>query len=397
MPNGTEATSSPDNQPEQPEQNEESGSASDLKALVERLSAQHDEALKQLAALKAQQEKPPVTRLVIPRERKLRRFSGSPDSSLSVDEFVEEAVSIFQAREMPPHEALDLIVSHLDSPAKDEVKLHPASYRNTAKKIIGILKEAFGEKRSLPQLMKSFYDRKQKSDETLMEYSHALRDLFSKVTRASPSSASSEDKTLRDQFVEHVRESFLRRELKKLIRGRPDISFLDVREEALHLAEDDTADHVAFVDKVDSSPRPPQPAANAQHSDLQALLAAFTKQQEDIAALTKAVNDLQSNRPQTNQSQGKRNITCYNCQRQGHVARKCRFPPMQNQSATPYANSQFPNPSQATAQNPLPPQGAQPDQSASSVQATPFQPAAPNMYPLLPGAKPQGAPPMAQQ
>ena len=59
------------------------------------------------------------------------------------------------------------ITSHLEGPAKEEIRLYPSKDRNNPQRLLEILQEAFGEKRSLPQLLKAFYDRRQKEGESL--------------------------------------------------------------------------------------------------------------------------------------------------------------------------------------------------------------------------------------
>jgi len=50
---------------------------------------------------------------------------------------------------------------------------------------------------------------------------------------------SDSDSALRDHFLENVRDSLLRKELRKFVRDHPTLSFLDVREETIRWAEED--------------------------------------------------------------------------------------------------------------------------------------------------------------
>lgn len=109
-------------------------SVDELKTLIEQLQQQYNESATELAAIKAKTPMPTntVSRIIVPRERKIKRFSGlTSENAQSVKDFVEEIQSVFQAREMPPHESLDFIISHLDSPAREEVKLYPLTERNS--------------------------------------------------------------------------------------------------------------------------------------------------------------------------------------------------------------------------------------------------------------------------
>lgn len=59
---------------------------------------------------------------------------------------------------------------------------------------------------------------------TLQEFSHALYYLMEKVVASSPISIANFKVLLRDQFVEHVSNSDLLRELKRLVRNNSDRS-----------------------------------------------------------------------------------------------------------------------------------------------------------------------------
>ena len=137
-------------------------------------------------------------------------------------------------------EQTDYVVSLLESTAKEEVKLRPKAERDTSEKICNILLEAFGERRTTPQLLlKSFYERKQKDGETLREFSHALCEIYNRIHSRDPSIIPSRDQALRDQFADNVRDQLLRKELKRMVRSNSSCKFLEVREEALHWAEED--------------------------------------------------------------------------------------------------------------------------------------------------------------
>lgn len=54
-----------------------------------------------------------------------------------------------------------------------------------------------------------------------------------KVERCTPSGVCGAPTLLRDQFVEHVRDANLRRELKQVVRQHPEYTLLDIRAEAI--------------------------------------------------------------------------------------------------------------------------------------------------------------------
>lgn len=106
------------------------------------------------------------------------------------------------------------------------------------KKILTILKDAFGERATTSELMTEFYQCKQDYSETLRDFSHKLMKKLDRVLRLDNSYVTDKDKLLRNKLSENVTNTCLKRELKKIIRARPTITFTDIREEALVLARD---------------------------------------------------------------------------------------------------------------------------------------------------------------
>jgi hypothetical protein len=101
-------------------------------------------------------------------ERKVKEFSGRQndnDDYSRVEEFIEEVKLVFETREMSTLERVDFILTHLEGPARDEIRLYPKTDQNDPNKLFEILIAAFGEKLSLSKLFKMFYDREQKDHE----------------------------------------------------------------------------------------------------------------------------------------------------------------------------------------------------------------------------------------
>lgn len=92
--------------------------------------------------------------------------------------------------------------------------------------------------------MAEFYQSKQEPHETLRYFSHTLMKKLDRVLRLDNIYASDKDKLLRNQFSENVSDTWLKREVKKIIRARSTITFTDIREEGVVLArdQDDTPD-----------------------------------------------------------------------------------------------------------------------------------------------------------
>lgn len=153
-------------------------------------------------------------------------------------EFVEEFQQVLKTRPATTEEQVDFLISHLEGPAKDEIRYRASPEKNTPQKILTILKDAFGERATTSELMTEFYQCKQDYSETLRDFSHKLMKKLDRVLRLDNSYVTDKDKLLRNKLSENVTNTCLKRELKKFIRARPTITFTDIREEALVLARD---------------------------------------------------------------------------------------------------------------------------------------------------------------
>lgn len=110
---------------------------------------------------------------------------------------------------------------------------------------------------------------------------------------------SKEDKMLRDQFAENVRSKELCRELKRMIRQKPSLTFLDVHKEAVVCVKD----RASSPDTLRSeNPRSMDSEAvtSNQNSDpmLADLLSMVESQERQLTDLTEKMVSLQSDKRQ---------------------------------------------------------------------------------------------------
>ena len=332
----------------------------ELKQKLQKLEDEHNQAYQLLKTLQAKESPGAPTPsqprekqlVVIPNEQKLRKSSGRHgDNVLSIEDFIDNAKSAITLRGLPLSEQANFVLSYLEGPAKEEMKL----YLTNSDQIFDLLQESFGEKRSVPQLLKAFYDRQQREGETLREFSHALRGLQSKIEKKSVTKSSGQDAALRDHFAENARDPLLRKELKKFIRTPLEVSFLDTREEAIRWAEEDEKScgprpRVASSHETSTSTKP-----SSLKSAMNEMIKTVQGQQkaiEDLAANLKKLNTVPTNRgqnaqfqPQFQQRQPRPDAggdRCYQCGAPGHFARNCtarsRSPPLRNLTPKPPPN-----------------------------------------------------------
>lgn len=152
---------------------------------------------------------------------------------IGIVEWVEEVEACACTKCLGALNKAYFMFDHLDGEAKDEILYRPRADREDPERIVNILKELYGCSQSYVALQESFFSRKQLEGESLQEYSHALFSLMDKVKQVSPDSVPQANMLLRDQFAEHVIDSDLRRELKRLVRQTPGMSMLKVRAAAI--------------------------------------------------------------------------------------------------------------------------------------------------------------------
>ena len=308
----------------------------------------------------------------VSRERKMKKFSGSRGvDGETVEDFVDNVKSLISDRKMTQIEQTDFVLSLLESAAKEEVKLRPVAARDTSDKICNILLEACGERRTIPQLLKSFYERKQKDAETLREFSHALCETYNRIYSRDTTIIPSRAQALRDQFADNVRDPLLRKELKRMIRSNSNCKFLEVREEALHWAEEGEKLHPTKRNVSSEAVSTTKPS-----EEMSKVLQVLEEQLKSIDNLSQTLISLSKPNLANTRSQGGRdrrspslrgldergNRICFKCQEVGHIARECMNHTSQrrNEDAPP------PNDPPSNA-----PSSCAPDQDASAPNGLP--------------------------
>ncbi|XP_037402125.1 uncharacterized protein LOC119265439 [Pygocentrus nattereri] len=281
--------------------------------------------------------------IYIPRERKCPRFSGKSADMPSVEDWVEEVRRSLEGRHMSPREQALFIYDHLDGEAKTEIKFRPASERNDPEKILTILVDIYGCSKSYIGLQKQFFHRRQLEGESLREYSHSLLSLMEIIKRQSPRPIANGDHLVRDQFIEYVRDSMLRRELKRTVRLNPNVPFLTIRSDAIRWVEEGEHGGLARTRayscdtqlEVVGEYRAASQAVTAQPSnELAELKECLKKQQAQLDMLLTHLS-LGNKSPSTQgASLGQTAPSypydsfgrpiCVRCKQPGHIARFCR-------------------------------------------------------------------------
>lgn len=213
-----------------------------LRAENERLKAIRSEQAIAVSASNASASTGSTTeRLVfVPREKKCPLFRGTV--GISIEAWKEEAEACMRARHLSTIDKAYFLFDHLEGEAREEIRYRSRGEKENPEKIFEILQELYGCPQSYVALQEAFFSRKQQEGESLLEFSIALMTLMDKVRRSAPEGILNADVLLRDQFVEHVREGALRRDLKSFIRTKPPATLIEVRKEAIRWEREGAAE-----------------------------------------------------------------------------------------------------------------------------------------------------------
>ena len=124
--------------------------------------------------------------------------------------------------------------------AKDDIRIRPESDRNTASKILDIIKTVFEDAETVDQLHQRFYQRCQKSNESLQTYSLVLMKLMDRIAKKDKKVLGDKDLMLKERFIDCVSDSLLRREMKRFSFEHKDLNFIDFRQMILKWIEDES-------------------------------------------------------------------------------------------------------------------------------------------------------------
>ncbi|XP_023817649.1 uncharacterized protein LOC105355397 [Oryzias latipes] len=268
--------------------------------------------------------------MYLPRERKCPVFRGRV--GVGIDDWVEEVEACVRARRLGALEKAFFIFDHLEGEAKEEIRYRPRCEREDPEKIINILRELYGCSSSYVALQEKFFSRTQQEGESLQEYSPALLSVMDKIKQTSPESVPQSDKLLRDQFIEHVLDPDLCRELKRLVRLTPQMSMWEARTTAIQWEREGRPGEdrrgglypvpsICAMQGSNVKPGAPPPSVGVIGPELVELRALILKQQEQINKLTDAMATLQRAPRQTRPNRAA--IICRRCQQVGHYAKEC--------------------------------------------------------------------------
>jgi hypothetical protein len=273
--------------------------------------------------------------VVLPRESHINKFYGDGDPALT-NRFSEEVKAAWASRHMSPEERLRLLMGSIGETVRAEVKCHDKTIQSDPDKVLDLIMETFGERRSGSQLLSGFVGLKQRMAESVMEYSHRMNRAFDSVKGKTPDI---DVRLLRDHFIEGLATPILRRELKEEVHKDPQLTFLQVRNSAIRRSEDEDQSNCS-VDKVSvpEQKQSPPTGTGTVETMMAQLLAHLDKVDQRLERLESRSTAENQEKNGTKQRQVGRprpagpslrwtadgRPICLSCSQPGHMARYCQ-------------------------------------------------------------------------
>ena len=177
--------------------------------------------------------------IIIANERKCRTFWGDKekDAGLTLDEFIEEMRTALASRKCRGEAGARFVMLYLGGKAKREVRTCGRK-GESAEEIFGILRDAFGEKKTVSTLIAELFGRRQQTGEGIRSFSSDLYERFERVVKAQAKTGCEvfAEKVLVDHFLEGLLDRGLIVEARREVPGTLQ-SFADVRRFALRWEE----------------------------------------------------------------------------------------------------------------------------------------------------------------
>ncbi len=270
----------------------------DLIRLVQHLTLQVQEQQRTMTAMKSS------TTVVLPGpSRKLSRFSDKPTKSTDVllEDWILELQTASDTRKLSGAEFAQLIIDHLEGRARREILARGETVKGSPESIFKILRRVFGTGEDLATAQRRFYSAKQANNQDLVTFSLDLIDLYEKIVMIDASFSANRETALKGQLAEGAVSDTYRREIRRLIREKSDLSFLDLR---------DTL--VSWAGSVSTASEKVSVQEHSTNIPLQDIIMKQQKQIDDLIA--------QVNRPRKTTSK------CWDCGVEGHFRRNCPTP-----------------------------------------------------------------------
>ena len=200
----------------------------------------------------------------------MSKFSGEK-TGVAFPQWKDNLLAMFRIQNIPQDIQTELVLNSLEGEARRQIMILVEDNRDTVAKLFNQLSQLYGDKVPASVLRSMYFNCRQEARETVRAFALRLQELFQRLKKKDGESLARDDVLLRDQFIDGQRDVTLRRELRTKLLLNPNISFADIKKEAIIRAEaygeEEVAAQVNYTEQVKRS-TPPEAALDKVKDEL---------------------------------------------------------------------------------------------------------------------------------
>lgn len=165
---------------------------------------------------------------------------GGPGSEVSLSQWKTQVEYLAGLQGLSALQKVQFVLNSLEGEARREVQAAPEANRVTVQAIFDFLMGQYGDTTPVAVLRTKFFNSRQGPRQSVRAFALQLREQFSRLTGRQDHGLGGGEVLLRDQFLLGLREGPVRQSLRVQLRREPDMTFEELRREALALERDQT-------------------------------------------------------------------------------------------------------------------------------------------------------------
>lgn len=163
---------------------------------------------------------------------------GGTESEVRLAEWKAQIEYLAGIQGLSAAQQLQFVLNSLEGEARREVQAAPEAVRATAQTVFQFLTEQYGDTTPVAVLRAQFFNCKQGPRQSIRAFALRLREQFTRLQGRQDHGLGDGETLLRDQFLLGLREGPVRQSLRVQFRRDPELTFEDLKKEAVALEID---------------------------------------------------------------------------------------------------------------------------------------------------------------
>ena len=256
--------------------------------------------------------------------RRLDKFRDKPQklTDLSVEEWVADARAHLASHHMNQKQQASVLLEHLGGKARQEIEGHEEDVTENPSEILDILLRVFGDVKSLSDLVSEFHKYKQKPEEDILDCSFELLKMFKRIEQLDPVMKQNKNQVLKERLTGAVTDEEVAREMRRLNREFPDLTFFVMRDDIIHWLGN-AGNKKADPKKTNKTVQQMPADVNPNFTLLKEQGELLREQSKMLKEVVKDVQSLKKWKEEEDQKKGSTSRFCTYCKKQNHMLKNC--------------------------------------------------------------------------